>query len=622
MIAWYRRLSLLLLSGLLFPPLAFPGEEGAFLYSELGCANCHTPSTEVLIPRRGPSLRDLRTRVNHTWLTSFLKEDHQPLIDPDSIGDLLAYLGSAPSSLKLRPARHANAERGSALYHEIGCVACHDSGDHPFPSLAGKTSLTALSHFLGHVGRYRPDGRMPQLPVDTQEAVDIAAHLLDFQASDPREAPSVMPWPPPNPTAADRGKARFQTMGCAMCHEPDRESPGLPTHRHAFPSSHTPAYRLTQEETNALDAYLLRSTASDSPSPQAHTTLRALNCTACHARNGVGGPIPEKAPFFVGDASLGDSGRLPPPLTGIGHKLTKEWLTDVFQGEPGSRVRPYLKTRMPLYPQQAATLAEWLEDLDAPTQPTPISVGTDLEAGRQLLGTQGGVNCITCHQWEDKASLGLQAMDISALDERLRPSWFRQYLLDPASYRPGTLMPPLWPEGHSSIPGILEGNTEEQIGAIWAFIRHGSGEPPGFPDHVPGRFELVPTDRPMIQRTFLEEVGGRGILVGFPAGIHLAYNAETAQPAYFWQGRFFDAYETWFFRRAQFQTPLETTLFPINHSAIKPAKFLGYELDEHGNPTFLSRTEDGEQIRDHFQAKDGQLIQTRNDAKTWIYKTP
>ncbi|MCP5556024.1 MAG: hypothetical protein H7A54_20460 [Akkermansiaceae bacterium] len=44
----------------------------------------------------------------------------------------------------------------------------------------------------------------------------------------------------------------------------------------------------------------------------------------------------------------------------------------------------------------------------------------------------------------------------------MNPEWFHDYLLNPAGYRPGTLMPPLWP-GAILNKDVLGGDTEKQI---------------------------------------------------------------------------------------------------------------------------------------------------------------
>jgi hypothetical protein len=314
-------------------------------------------------------------------------------------------------------------------------------------------------------------------------------------------------------------------------------------------------------------------------------------------------------PDFVGDEALGDSGRLPPPLTGIGRKLKPEWMEKVFKGD--GRMRPYLKTRMPSYAVHAKALTALLQRVDARPDLPDLSEGGETVAGKKLLGIQGGMNCVTCHVWGDKPSLGIQALDISGLDERLKPKWFRDYLLNPAGYRPGTLMPPLWPGGVSMVKDVCGGDTEKQMASIWKFIAEGEGLPGGYPEIVPGAFELKPTDRPILQRTFMNGVGARAIVVGFPGGVNLAYNAESGGPAKLWRGRFFDAYSTWFVRAAPFEDPLgEDVLdWPAASAEGPPVRFGGYRLDGAGNPTFILRRS-GKEIMDHYEGVGSGLKRT------------
>ena len=72
-------------------------------------------------------------------------------------------------------------------------------------------------------------------------------------------------------------------------------------------------------------------------------------------------------------------------------------------------------------------------------------------------------------------------MDMTRMARRLNRDWFRHYLRDPQSLRPGTRMPAFWPEGKTTVPTILQGNTELQIEAIWTYLSQGTHAlpPPG-----------------------------------------------------------------------------------------------------------------------------------------------
>lgn len=618
-------------------------EGGAVLFSELGCANCHGGSA-VVVPRQGPQLVDLAQRVDREWLAGFLRDSDSGRagsnmpgmfhdLSDDDLEAVLSYLGSLGKTNRLRPAKHANAERGSALFHEKGCVACHAPtpdfhsphapGGLPeskiavaLPDLKEKTSFAALQAFLESPSTWRPDGRMPHLPLIGQEAGDITAHLLDFRDSDPGMAKALKPWPKPAANAVARGKELVAKLNCAACHTLPEIEPAalvaLPSAGGASgclsaePGAGRPHYNLTSTQRESLLAFLSGPRAKEDP--DGRLTLAAMNCYACHDRDGIGGPTTETNPFFVGDEALGDSGRLPPPLTGIGHKLQTPWLEEVLKGAKGTRVRPYVKTMMPKYEAHAGALSQWLAKIDAKPEAEPlVEAASDLEAGRKLLGIVGGTNCITCHTWGEQRSLGIQALDLSSLDQRLRPEWFRSYLLNPAEYRPGTLMPPLWPGGHSTVPDVLGGDTDRQIAAIWSFIGKGEGLPEGFPDRSSGLYELVPTDRPILQRTFFEGTGTRAILVGFPGGINLAYDGGEARLSLVWRGAFFDAYQTWYSRHAPFEKPLAGEVVTVPETGAETGRhFRGYRLDEAGNPGFLFN-EGGREVREHFSVADGKL---------------
>ena len=77
------------------------------------------------------------------------------------------------------------------------------------------------------------------------------------------------------------------------------------------------------------------------------------------------------------------------------------------------------------------------------------------------LGIEG-VGCVNCHVVKGQPPLTHAGIELVTVTERLRPSWFARYLIDPQAYRPGTLMPASWPDGVAAHQGILGGDTDAQ----------------------------------------------------------------------------------------------------------------------------------------------------------------
>lgn len=427
-------------------------------------------------------------------------------------------------------------QQGRVLYHQIGCVSCHapfepvaavfpehvgaptdpdalrytlnrlQQTSPPLPDLAAKYRPGALADFLADPLRARPAGRMPSLNLTAAEAAALAAYLTRVTAATNAPAASAPDRFTPDPVKVRRGRERFAELGCAACHDlgealsagvtkpnapalaaldPDRPTGCLAPE----PGPRAPRYLLSAEQRAALRATLRgreRLCRPPEPAERVTHTLVALNCTACHSRNGLGGPPPSRADYFtsLSEADLGDEGRLPPHLSGVGGKLRADWLGQVLTNR--ATVRPYLAVRMPQYgPANVGELAALLRAADAPA-PAPPETAGDAAAGRQLVGV-GGYGCIQCHRWGVYEALGSSVMDLTHMARRLEWPWFHAYLLDPAGLRPGTRMPAFWPEGRATVPGVLEGDTERQIAAIWAYLKQGlDAEPP------PGLLEARP----------------------------------------------------------------------------------------------------------------------------------
>ena len=223
--------------------------------------------------------------------------------------------------------------------------------------------------------------------------------------------------------------------------------------------------------------------------------------------------------------------------------------------------------------------------------------------GHTLVGKKG-LTCISCHTFARHKSLGIQVMDLTVMSERLRRDWFLRYMKDPQRYRPGTRMPNAWPENKSQKPEILQGDVDQQILAIWEYLK--SGKKAKMPLGIARTSsELIVAGEAVIYRNFIEGAGSRGIGVGYPEELNLAFDANNMRIALIWQGQFIDASKHWRGRGQGFQKPLGRDLIKFNEGsqfaflendkATWPKEngkeagfqFRGYQLDEDRRPKFM-----------------------------------
>lgn len=422
-------------------------------------------------------------------------------------------------------------------------------------------------------------------------------------------------------TRAARGKELFVQYNCAACHDVgvagraaapfEKLSGSKKGCLAAKPGAAVPAFALSEKQQQDLRAWLSHKKNLNqplSPADQVHRTMTALNCYACHSRDGEGGPAGLRRAFFRvnGNAELGEEGALPPHLNGVGAKLKPQWLAEVLFN--GASVRPYMATRMPQFgAENVRQLAAVFEQADAAekTAVEPVADPNFVD-GLRLVG-KDGLSCISCHVFAGHPSLGVPAMDLTTAPMRLNGDWFRRYLLDPAKLRPGTRMPSFWPGGVSANRTILGGDTEKQIGAIWSYLSSGKAAanlPPGL---IPARMELVPTTEPLVYRNFIEGAGTRAIGVGYPEKVDLAFDANDMNVPLLWQGGFIDASRHRTGRGEGFEPPMgydvlkftpgapfamladTNTAWPRAAGKAADFQFRGYSYDEQRHPQFRYR---------------------------------
>lgn len=553
--------------------------------------------------------------------------------------------------------------RGRQLYHQIGCVACHAADESyetvetkptpldellkelnleelealglssaarrvesvPHGDLAAKYSRQSLTFFLIDPHSVRPGGRMPNFQLTVDEASDLTAWLLRDQKLPPPGHPAIDA-SQPEPRLVAEGKRLFRELGCANCHT----VPGIEPAVTAKPTSELnwkaarnclgppvkglPHFSLDEKQTAAIEAGAL-GTGLDvfarvaDPASHVQLHLLKLNCLACHERDKLGGVGRYRRAFFetYGHIDIGDEGRLPPPLTKVGRKLLPAWTANVLKGS--GAVRPHMRIRMPVFPADEVSLlpalltqADFGQDGKLSTERDVFGDQSNLaEAGRALLDT----GCVQCHPLRGEALPGVVGVDLAGIASRVQPKWFHDFLLDPAELKSRTRMPTFFPGGKSQNAAILEGDTERQIAAMWAYLKDLNRQklPSKIEKARSENYELIPQDRPIILRTFMEEAGTHAVAVGFPQKVHFAFDAEAIRPAFAWRGRFLDARGTWFERFTPPANPLggDGIAFPAGVALAEPKtaealwpvppdvpgyRYLGHRIDKNGVPTF------------------------------------
>ena len=436
---------------------------------------------------------------------------------------------------------------------------------------------------------------------------------------------------------AARGEQLFSRLGCASCHQLKRNDKSLVSLVRAprLSDSNLSAGCLAAEAGDAPDFHLAPRQNADlqaalkqlrvgepealSAAGQITATMTRLNCYACHERDGVGGVETARNAFFVTDQKeMGDEARIPPLLTGVGSKLRPEWMEHVFNN--GANDRPYMFTRMPRFQKQnVGPLADLFLASDK-LKPLPAVEeqfsGRQLKAaGRRLVGAKG-YSCIKCHTFGPHKATGVQSISMTSMVKRLQPEWFRQYVVNPVRFRPGTRMPTAWPEGQVLLPNVLDGTVDQQVHAVWTFLA--DGDKGAMPVGLGGNtIELVATDTAVIYRNFIEGAGSRGIGVGYPEKANLAFDANQVSIAMLWHGSFMDASKHWNGRGQGYQPPLGDNVlrleprpilavledanqtWPTGPPSESGYRFRGYRLGEKLKPVFLYQYQDV-QVEDFF----------------------
>jgi mono/diheme cytochrome c family protein len=532
-----------------------------------------------------------------------------------------------------------SSDDGSRLKIDGKQVVEYD-GIHPADQRRGKVKLDAGIHPLRI--EYFEKGGEEVLSLDVAGPDFGRTPIASLITSDSKQAleteviPSVFK---AKPELVAAGKELFQSVGCANCHKLQLSDEVVGAKK-AKPlnqlkldagclADQTPAdvpkYELNSVQRESIAAAIKGFSKQLSASEQLELHLASSNCLACHNRGELGGPEATRDPLFLTRMQeMGNEGRLPPPLIGVGDKLQPKYLAATIAN--GGKERPYMLTRMPGFGEKLGeSIRDLLVALDtqpAARDPKILEVATHndsmISSGRKLVGGEG-LACIKCHTFGKKATPGIQAIDMLRMTERLNADWFHRYMLEPTKYRPGTRMPLSFPEGKSTLTTVLDGDAHQQIDAMWAYLAQGekAREPVGLDAQA---IVLKPTDRPVIYRNFIEGLSPRGIAVGYPEQVNIAWDAGNMSLSLIWKNEFIDASKHWVGRGPGNQTPLGDDVIKLESSAPiavlesvdaawptklarqRDYRFQGYSLNSAGQPSFRYQFADVS-VEDYAQPK-------------------
>jgi cytochrome c2 len=428
-------------------------------------------------------------------------------LDPRSI-DVAAYLASLGADAVsnegpaepggLGQAAQAEIDRGSQLFEQLGCVACHTFAE-PTDELRSlrrvgqKWHASALARFLLEPRRHHPATRMPDFFLSAHEAQALASLVLSMTKQ--ARLPAV------DFSGADleRGAELLTRSRCLHCHSLGDTDPtpvrigfgeaGGGCLSRESPTPGLPSFDLSDDQTAAITRLLTEAPGAlsrVSPIDSFEREWTRLQCNACHERDG----LQDRWSTVVSEVGpeLSDPTDEPAPLrfqrpdlTYAGEKLRADWVERLVGGEVKRSLRPWMGSRMPSFATAPATLARGLAAQHGrsrgPLADGPPASHQMLEAGEHLVST-AGLACVTCHDHGDQEATAVfdaRGPDLLSFSERIWPDYFMRFMARPSRDLPGTKMPAYSDNGRSS-DEVLGGDAEQQFQSIWAYLAESDRE--------------------------------------------------------------------------------------------------------------------------------------------------
>lgn len=476
---------------------------GRLLIKDKGCNGCHDINDFFEEESLGPDLQGIGNKVSRAWLFSWLENPREYLknarmpsyqLGTDEIEYLVEYLmtldgeGSPPRPVAGSAVEDGDEDAGRILVGESRCISCHsihERGGKLAPELeriGDKVRPEWLPNFLNNVHYYQPEKIMLEYHFTEQNALDIAAYLLEEFSDEEYELPEeALELDQPMPVSrrqewAAKGKKLFAKKGCGGCHTIDganalsRVGPKLtnlgarlesaldfgdrndivptlynwifmkikqPT---VFDSTSTmPHFFLSDREAFEITIALLgnkeedyatefhvskpKSSVYKRPAGEFGDLFEKYSCISCHSIDRYGGTLSTV------------------PLTYEGSKVKFGWLKD-YLVRPYA-LRPILTERMPRFRmtgREASLMAEYIKTVyvsdEIPRFFEYSFEPGDVEAGKDITDS---LQCVNCHIIGGQG--GYLGPSLDNCGDRLEAGWVYRWMLNPRKYRPNTIQP-------------------------------------------------------------------------------------------------------------------------------------------------------------------------------------
>jgi mono/diheme cytochrome c family protein len=491
---------------------------GRLLFAQMRCTQCHEGAG--LLPAKGegmpelaqsaPALGEWGAKFRENFLAHWINDPHairphalMPRMfadDGQSAADLAAFFAAQGTVDDTAPAAE-NAPLGGALFANFGCIACHtppdfegddEHGRVPLGHVKAKWQPKALTAFLKDPAKDYPHIRMPNFRLTDEEAERLTSYLLENAR---REFP-----PMPKGDAA-RGGQLLATAGCITCHA-GAPAMGVPKLAETLAGGwqkgcvapdakargKAPDFALTPAQREALLAFAAAgfdSLKQDVPLEFAERQTKNLRCTACHSADGqpsVWSSLEGDMMVLQSGAPSSDDEHAPKPstslpaLTWLGEKLQPAWMEQFIAGRSSDKPRPWLFGRMPGFATWAHGLAHGLPQAHGfPPVDEPVKIdAARAKLGEQLVGENGGFNCVQCHGIGERAATAVfeaPGPNLLLTPVRLRHEYYLRWVLAPLRIDPDTKMPKFADEeGRTPLTDILDGQARDQFDAIWQYL--------------------------------------------------------------------------------------------------------------------------------------------------------